>query len=97
MHSITIGNQSSEDVTKFKYLGTTLTDQNFMHVEIKSRLNSRNGCYHSVQSLSYRMLSWNVSLKICKTIILPIVFTSVILGLSQLGERIHRECLETGL
>jgi hypothetical protein len=50
-HSIKIANRTFEDVTKFKYLGTTLTDQNCMYEEIKSRLNSGNACYHSVQSL----------------------------------------------
>jgi hypothetical protein len=50
-HSIKIANRSFEDVAKFKCLGTTLTDQNHMHKEIKSRLNSGNACYHSVQSL----------------------------------------------
>jgi hypothetical protein len=44
-HSIKIANRSFEDVTKFRYLGTTLTDQNHMHKEIKSRLNSGNTCY----------------------------------------------------
>jgi Tfp pilus assembly protein PilX len=32
--------------THIKYLVTTLTDQNFIHEEIKSRLNSGNACYH---------------------------------------------------
>jgi hypothetical protein len=45
-----------------------------MQEEIKSRLNSGNACYHSVQSLlSSRLLSKNVKVKIYKTVILPVV------------------------
>jgi hypothetical protein len=45
-----------------------------MQEKIKSRLNSKNACYHSVQSLlSSRLLSRNVKVQIYKTLILPVV------------------------
>jgi ABC-type siderophore export system fused ATPase/permease subunit len=47
-YSIKIAKRSFEDVAKFRYLGTTLADQNHMQEEIKSRLNSGNVCYRSV-------------------------------------------------
>jgi hypothetical protein len=73
-HSTKIANRSFEGVAKFKYLGTTLRDQNCMQEEIKSRLNSGNACYHSVQSLlSSCLLSRNLKVKIYKTVILPVV------------------------
>ena len=36
---------------KYSYFGTSLTNQNSIQEEIKSSLNSRNVCYHSVQVL----------------------------------------------
>jgi hypothetical protein len=64
---IQIGNESFETVEHFKHLGTTLTNQNSIHAEIKSRLKSGNPCYHSVQNLlSSSLLSKNVKIKIYK-------------------------------
>jgi hypothetical protein len=49
--NIRTANESSENVARFKYLGTMLTNQNDFHGEIKRRLNSGNACCHSVQNL----------------------------------------------
>jgi len=64
-HNMKIDNSSIERVEEFKYLRTTLRNQNFIQEEIKSRLKSRNACYHSVQNLlSSSLLSKNLKIKI---------------------------------
>jgi len=67
-------NSIFERVGEFKYLGTTLTNQNSIAEEIKSRLRSGGACYHSVQNLmSSRLLTKNLKIKIYRTVILLVV------------------------
>ena len=47
-----IDNSSFPRVEEFKYLGKTLTNQNSIHEETKSKFKSGNACSHSVQNLS---------------------------------------------
>ena len=71
---VSADNSTFERVEDYKYLGTTLTNQNSIAEEIKSRLRSGNACYHSVQNLlPSRLLSKNLKIKIYRTIILPVV------------------------
>jgi hypothetical protein len=52
-HGVKIDNRSIERVEEFKYLGATLTDQNSVQKEIKSRLKLGSACYYSVQNTQY--------------------------------------------
>jgi sorting nexin-29 len=71
---IKIVNRSFENVSQFKYLGTTVTNQTMIQEEVKRRLNSDNAYYLQVQNLfSSRLLPKNVNVRIYKTIVLPVV------------------------
>ena len=84
-----IDGRSFEWVEEFKHLGTTLTNQNSIHEEIKSRLKSGNACYYLVQNLlSSRFLSKNLNIKIYRTII-PLV---VLYGCKNLSLTLREEC-----
>ena len=72
--NIQTGNKSFETVEQFKYLDTTLTNQNSIHQQMKSGSKSGIACYDSVQHLLYSsLLSKYVKIKIHRTIILPVV------------------------
>jgi hypothetical protein len=56
--NIRIANESFANVVKFKHMRKTLANQNDIRAEIKSRLNSGNAYYYSVQNLlSSRFIS----------------------------------------
>jgi hypothetical protein len=50
-HNIKADNTFFERIEEIKYLGTTLTDQNSIQEEIKSRLKLGNACCHFVQNI----------------------------------------------
>ena len=80
-HTMKVDNSSIERVEEIKYLRTTLTNQNSIQKEIKSRLKLGNACYHSVQNLlSSSLLSKNLKIKIYRTIIFLFFCMDVKLG-----------------
>jgi hypothetical protein len=50
---INVAEEYFQNVAKFKYLATMVTNQNCIHEEIKSRQNPGDACYHAVQNLFF--------------------------------------------
>jgi hypothetical protein len=70
-HDIKIANISFENVA---HLITTVRNQNLIQKEIKSRQNSGNSSYHSVQNLlSDCLLLKTLKIRTYKTITLPVI------------------------
>jgi len=87
-HKIKTDNRTSERVEQLQYVGITLTNQNFIQEEIKSRLKSGKACYHSVQNiLSSSLLSKNTRIKIYAIIILLVLYGCATWSLTLTEER----------
>ena len=72
-----------KNVTKVRYFGAVLRNQNCIHEQYK-RLSSENAYYHLVQNLlSSDLLSPNIKAKICRTVILLLLYVGVNLGESH--------------
>ena len=71
---IYVCNKSFERMEHLKSLRRTLTNQKSINEEVKCKLQSGNACCYLMQNLlSYTLLSRNIKVKICRTIILPFV------------------------
>jgi hypothetical protein len=82
-------------VEEFKYLGTTIMNQNSIQEEIKSRLKPENPCYHSVQNILYTsLLSKNLKMKISRLIIVPVVSNGYEIWSLRLGEECRLSVFE---
>ena len=58
---------------EFRYLGTTITDQNSIQEVIRGRIISGDACFHSVQNLlPSTLLAINLEIKTYRNIILPV-------------------------
>jgi hypothetical protein len=51
-HSIKIADRSTENVSKAKYLGMIVTNQNLIQEKITRGTKVSNACYHSVLNFS---------------------------------------------
>jgi hypothetical protein len=60
--NVEIGNKSFKSLEQFKYLRTTLTTQNFIHEEIKSKLMLGNAAVIQRRILSSGVLFKNVKI-----------------------------------
>jgi hypothetical protein len=59
-----VDNKSLKNMEKFKYLGMMIINQDCIHAEIKSRLNSGNTYFHEVQNLLSSHLLSTLKIKI---------------------------------
>jgi len=75
---ITIRTWSCRDISQvlwkggsFRYIGTTLTNQNFLQEEIRNRLKPGNACCHSVQNFYFQFAPKNIKINIYWNMISP--------------------------
>jgi hypothetical protein len=72
-HNIKIANRLFANASEFTYFGTTVTNQNLIHEEIRRRLNSGSADHHSFQNhLPSCVLLKNIIIRIYKIIVLAV-------------------------
>lgn len=73
-NNIQIDNHTIEEVSEFKYLGSTITNNNETSEEIKTRIAAGNKSFYVLKNIfQSRNTSRNIKKRIYKTIIKPVV------------------------
>ncbi|CAG9559827.1 unnamed protein product [Danaus chrysippus] len=73
LQDVTIGDDTIEGVSSFKYLGPILSNRNKVGVEVNARIMAGNRCFYSLSKLfRSKYLSAKSKLSIYKTIIRPV-------------------------
>jgi hypothetical protein len=68
------GEYQFEQVESFTYLGTTVSTQNTVREEIKTRIMAANRSYFGLQKhLKYQLLSRTTKIQLYKTLITPVI------------------------
>jgi hypothetical protein len=71
---VRINNRDTETVNQFKYLGSIITNNNDITLEISHRINRGNKCYYGLRNIfKSRLLKKDTKFKIYKTLIRPVV------------------------
>jgi hypothetical protein len=93
---IRIANELFENVAKFKYVVTAVTNQSDIHDEMKKRLNSRNAYYHSFPDLlPSHIISSKLRIKTYRTIIFSVVLDGCVTWSLTLKEEHRLRVFET--
>ena len=97
---IRIGSHSYEKVKTFKYLGSLVTNKNFVQEDIKCRLKAGNSCYYSVHTLlslkTFKYLGSLVTVRINLPLFSTVLPSNICcfcpVGLSLLYNIFNRSC-----
>ena len=76
-----VENYTFETISQLKYLGTTVTTNNDLTIEINNRLVMSNKCYHCLKNqLKPRYMSLETSINISKSLIPPVLLYRMNIG-----------------